>query len=97
MRRLFESDEAFARRKAADIARWRRNSELDQREQDPRDDDRHSRFHGLRCDPRMPEDDDADEEDDVYTSQAIALVDFTVEHRPLFIWTLLPSVKASLP
>jgi hypothetical protein len=36
MHRLPETSEAFERRKAADIARWRRNSEEDPRERDDR-------------------------------------------------------------
>ena len=57
MRRLPETSETFERRKAADIARWRRNEE-----EDPRDDDRHSRFRDPRRDCRLA--DDADGEDD---------------------------------
>jgi hypothetical protein len=63
MRRLPETSEAFARRKAADIARWRRNAEEDERHRDRRDDGYHPRFRDPRRDPRMPEE-DADEEDD---------------------------------
>ena len=66
MRRLPETSEAFARRKAADLARWRRNAEEDLRSGDPRDDDRHSRFRDPRRDPRLAldEDSDHDGEDD---------------------------------
>jgi hypothetical protein len=66
MRRLPETSEAFARRKAADLARWRRNAEEDLRSRDPRDDERHSRFRDPRRDPRLAleEDSDYDGEDD---------------------------------
>jgi hypothetical protein len=66
MRRLPETSEAFARRKAADLDRCRRNAEEDLRSRDPRDDERHSRFRDPRRDPRLAPDDDGgdDGEDD---------------------------------
>jgi hypothetical protein len=63
MRRLPETSEAFERRTAADIARWRRNEEEDPRERDPRDDDRHSRFRDPRRDPRLVLDDDGEDDE----------------------------------
>jgi hypothetical protein len=63
MRRLPETSEAFARRKAADLARWRRNSEEDLRSRDPRDDDRHSRFRDPRRDPRLALDEDGEDDE----------------------------------
>ena len=63
MRRLPETSEAFARRKAADLARWRRNAEEDLRSRDPRDDDRHSRFRDPRRDPRLALDEDGEDDE----------------------------------
>jgi hypothetical protein len=61
MRRRIEGDDRFARRKAADFERWRRNEEPDPRERDLRDDDLHSRFRNPRRDARTPvASDDAD-------------------------------------
>ena len=53
MRRLPETSEAFERRKAADIARWRRNAEDDPRE---RDDRQGHREVSPRRDPRLARD-----------------------------------------
>ena len=64
MRRLRDISEDFARRKAADFKRWRRNEEENPRERDPRDDDRHSRFRDPRRDPRLAHDDDSGEDDE---------------------------------
>ena len=70
MRRLPETSEAFERRKAADLARWRRNAEEDLRSRDPRDDDRHSRFRDPRRDPRLTLDEDSDYDCDHYEGGA---------------------------
>jgi hypothetical protein len=64
MRRLPEISEAFERRKAADLARWRRNAEEDERQRDVRDDRYHPRFRDPRRDPRMPEDDAGHDDED---------------------------------
>jgi len=64
MRRLPETSEAFARRKAADFDRWRRNAEEDLRSRDPRDDDRHSRFRDPRVDSRLAHDNSGDDGED---------------------------------
>jgi hypothetical protein len=62
MRRLPQTSEAFARRKAADFERWRRNKEDDPRERDPRDDGYHP--HDPRRDPRLAHDDDSEDGED---------------------------------